>query len=126
MEVYQNTQVSETKEFISRFCLISVNPDFFGQKIPVMCYRGSQKKPSWIDSDPGKYAFFEIQRLIYLFLAANFTTLCEMQVDLSEIPKITKRNAGKTYYTIEYDLVLVFGLTEFQAQVRWLENVGIP
>ena len=48
-----------------------------------------------------------------------------MQADLSQIPKTTRRNpAGNMYYTIQYDLVLVFGLTEFQAQVRWFEHVG--
>ena len=29
------------------------------------------------------------------------------------------------YYTIEYDLILIFGITEFQAQVRWFEHVSL-
>jgi len=47
-----------------------------------------------------------------------------MKLDLSKVPKVTSGKAGKKYYTIEYELVLIFGLTEFQAQVQWLEHVG--
>jgi hypothetical protein len=30
------------------------------------------------------------------------------------------------YYTIRYGLVLIFGLTEIQAQLQWLEDVRAP
>jgi len=50
-----------------------------------------------------------------------------MQVDLSHVPKIASRNpAGDMYFTIKYELVLIFGLTELQAQLRWFKHVGIP
>jgi uncharacterized protein (DUF885 family) len=56
----------------------------------------------------------------------NFTTVCEMQVDLSQVPQIAKpASAGGKYYTIDYDVILIFGLTELQAQVRWFEGVSI-
>ena len=32
---------------------------------------------------------------------------------------------GELYYRFEYDVILLFGLTELQAQISWLENVRI-
>ena len=52
-EKYQNSQVSETKEFTSHFYKRSAEPDFRREKVPIMCYRGSQNKPEWLDTDPG-------------------------------------------------------------------------
>jgi hypothetical protein len=92
-----------------------------------MCYRGSQQKPEWIDTDPG------IQLFQLPFPPSNkkntdaFTTVCNLEADLSLIPKtVQSRPDGGTFYTMYYDLVLVFGLTELQAQMRWFENVGVP
>ena len=32
---------------------------------------------------------------------------------------------GKTYYRLDYDVILIFGLTELKAQIGWLEKVWI-
>lgn len=37
-----------------------------------------------------------------------------------------KNEDGTTYYSVDYDVVLNFGLTELQAQLRWWENVSTP
>lgn len=124
-EKYQNSQVSETKEFTNHFYRRSAEPDFRRERVAIMCYRGTQNKPKWLDTDPGGYHGLSTD-LSEHHGTGNFTTLCEMQVDLSQVPKTTKRNAGKMYYSIEYDLILIFGITEFQAQVRWFEHVSLP
>ena len=31
--------------------------------------------------------------------------------------------SGRQYYKVVYDVILKFGLTEFQAFVSWIENV---
>ena len=50
-----------------------------------------------------------------------------MVVDLSQAPKIARRNpAGDLYYIVTCEFVLIFGLTELQAQLRWFEDVSIP
>lgn len=52
-----------------------------------------------------------------------FPSLCTLYADLSGVAK--KRHIGKkgVYYTQGYTLVLLCGLTEMSAQLRWLENV---
>lgn len=94
-----------------------------------MCYRGSQSNPTWIDTDPGACSSLFIPLLFnsQTSQSANFTILCQLEADLSQIPKTANRNpAGNMYYTIRYGLVLIFGLTEIQAQLQWLEDVRAP
>lgn len=51
-----------------------------------------------------------------------------MSADLSElkksIPPRTSRKNGERYYHYQFDIVLLFGLTELKAQLAWIENVG--
>jgi len=56
----------------------------------------------------------------------NYTTLCTLEVDISKLPMTLQRKiSGEgTFYRIDYDIVLLFGLTELQAMVAWKENVG--
>ena len=45
-------------------------------------------------------------------------------MDLSNLHQpAQKRPNGDVYYEVEYEIVLMFGLTEFKAQVVWKENV---
>lgn len=32
---------------------------------------------------------------------------------------------GKTYYRVEFKVILLFGLTELKAQISWLEDVCV-
>jgi hypothetical protein len=34
-----------------------------------------------------------------------------------------KGRQGKTYFRVDYEIVLLFGLTELKAQIAWKENV---
>ena len=56
-----------------------------------------------------------------------FSTLCVVQADLSLLsgsaePK-SGRN-GKKYWTIVFSVEIHFGLTEFKARIKWMDNVG--
>jgi len=56
-----------------------------------------------------------------------FSTLCVVQADLSLLsgsaePK-NGRN-GKKYWTIVFSVEIHFGLTEFKARMKWMDNVG--
>ena len=56
----------------------------------------------------------------------NFTDLCEVTADMTELkgsiqPQTNHR--GAKYYTVAYDIVLLFGLTELKAQIAWTQNV---
>jgi hypothetical protein len=53
----------------------------------------------------------------------NYSHLCDIALDLSTVPLISRQNsAGKTYYSVDYDVVLSFGLTELKAQVAWFNE----
>jgi len=56
----------------------------------------------------------------------NYTKLCTLEVDFSQLPVIYQRKVSGEgmYYRIDYDIVLLFGLTELKAMVAWKENVG--
>jgi hypothetical protein len=47
-------------------------------------------------------------------------------MDLSYLPLSPRRKySGKgTYYHLDYDIILLFGLTELEAMVAWKEEVG--
>ncbi|KAH6897986.1 hypothetical protein BKA70DRAFT_1159601 [Coprinopsis sp. MPI-PUGE-AT-0042] len=105
----KNTQVQETKEFrrsyfeesdyLSNFNCVSVALD---------CYRGKVETPKWTDVDAG-----------------NYSTLCTIEVDLSQMGKALgpyKGNGGHVYYKADFDIILLFGLTELKAQLAWKER----
>ena len=59
----------------------------------------------------------------------NYTELCEVEVDLSQLPASRRnRSSGDgIYYRVDFDIVLLFGLTELEAVVAWWdwENVSL-
>ena len=61
-----------------------------------------------------------------IFYADNYTKLCTIEADLSRVPLHPKPKAtGKgTFYRVDYDIVLLFGMTELKALVAWKENVS--
>jgi hypothetical protein len=57
-----------------------------------------------------------------------FQALCIVNADLSELKQLIKPrinwSSGHSYYTLEFEIIILFGLTELKAQVAWKENVG--
>ena len=56
----------------------------------------------------------------------RFDTLCHVAADVSGAPctfKIGK--SGKSCYHREYDVVLLVGLTELKAQIRWTDSTTV-
>jgi hypothetical protein len=55
---------------------------------------------------------------------ANYAKLCNIEADLSHLPLTPLRGSqGGTYYRVDYDVVLLFGLTELKAMIAWEEEV---
>ena len=52
--------------------------------------------------------------------------LCTIEADLSRAPILTlpKTSGNGIYYSVDFDVILLFGMTELQAQVAWTENVS--
>lgn len=63
--------------------------------------------------------------LLTALLSEHYTKLCTIDIDLSRVP-LTPRNktsGGGTFFRLDYDIVLLFGLTELKALIVWKENV---
>jgi hypothetical protein len=61
------------------------------------------------------------------FFTENFAKICTIDIDLSNLPlsPLSKPFGGR-YYRLDYDIVLLFGLTELKALIAWKQNVGFP
>ncbi|PIL34614.1 hypothetical protein GSI_03393 [Ganoderma sinense ZZ0214-1] len=70
----------------------------------VICYRG-RGTPTWVDVDPEMFA-----------------PLCTIYADTSRVSRQSKQGINGVYYTQEFKIVLLCGLTEMQAQLSWMEN----
>ena len=119
--------MSETKEYARRLTA------FFSDTEPgdllettLMCYRGDEKNPKWTDVEPGMLGTLgSFQTLPNMFCPDRFTTICTLTADVSGVRKQMIPNAtGGKYHAITFDVVMNFGLTELQAQLRWREEVN--
>jgi hypothetical protein len=57
----------------------------------------------------------------------NYTKLCTIEIDLSHLPlSFRPKYFGRgSFYRLEYDIILLFGLTELKAMVAWKQDVGL-
>ncbi|KAG6826285.1 hypothetical protein H0H92_000455 [Tricholoma furcatifolium] len=104
----KGTQVRETEKFNKPYLRVHESILDVDAKVNcgVLCYRGSNADPKWLDEDPQMYS-----------------KLCYVS---AEAPPATKHlnRKGKYYYKIKFDVVLNFGLTELTAQIQWLDSSG--
>ncbi|KAK2462915.1 hypothetical protein APHAL10511_005113 [Amanita phalloides] len=107
----KGTAVSEETEFRKTYfheIPLHCYETFKSLTIALKGYRGrATKPPVWIDSEE---AFFEDN--------------CEVTADLTQFKRhlVPQRRGDKEYYRFEMDVVLLFGLTELQAQIAWKQN----
>ena len=59
------------------------------------------------------------------FILEYFFPFCDIRVDLSKAAKdlVPSEAAGQVYYRLDYDVIVLFGLTEIQAQLCWKTKV---
>ncbi|KAH9940091.1 uncharacterized protein BXZ73DRAFT_43225, partial [Epithele typhae] len=73
----------------------------------VKCYRGPDADPRWRDVNPEHYY-----------------DLCTVYADTSRVVRKLKKGPKGTYYTLDFDVILLCGQTELEAQIRWMENAS--
>ncbi|KAI0350808.1 hypothetical protein OH77DRAFT_1412306 [Trametes cingulata] len=71
----------------------------------IICYRGKKQDPKWVDLEP-----------------ECFSTLCTVFADTSKVVKTPRKGRNGIHYTQAFGIVLMCGLTELQAQIRWTED----
>ncbi|EIW54761.1 uncharacterized protein TRAVEDRAFT_50899 [Trametes versicolor FP-101664 SS1] len=102
----RGTRILDNKEIATTFLAQSSEASELQATSEIICYRGKAERPTWIDLEP-----------------ECFTSLCTVFADTSAVERTPKRGfLGNTYYTQSFDIVLMCGLTELQAQIRWKEN----
>ncbi|KAJ7578246.1 hypothetical protein C8J56DRAFT_969497 [Mycena floridula] len=105
----KDTLVSETTEFRESFARsqTEITQTIFTDDI--LCYRGRDPNPRWIDVD-----------------AAMYTVACSVVTDFSTVLKKLKptptSDGMPPHYKLHYDIIMLFGLTELKALVAWKED----
>ncbi|KAI0804773.1 hypothetical protein BC629DRAFT_1207875 [Irpex lacteus] len=87
-------------------CLTRTSPSPITRvRCEVVCYRGPQKNPRWIDEG-----------------TAHFSTLCAVHA-VTPLAENTKKLGTEGYfYEQDFKVVILCGSTEMKAQVSWEEN----
>ncbi len=60
-------------------------------------------------------------------LSDMYPVLCNITADTEAVAKLLKlqrRADGKTFFKLEYDIILLFGRTKLKAQIAWEEGVS--
>ncbi|KAF9476880.1 hypothetical protein BDN70DRAFT_881877 [Pholiota conissans] len=103
----KGTKVMEMTEFRGQFNQVARSSSGFQRMAsPVWFYRGTHTEQRWKDLDP-----------------KNYDRLCTIYADLSHLTLSPRRGrGGKSYYRVDYDIILLFGMTELKAQIAWREH----
>ncbi|TFK71047.1 hypothetical protein BDN72DRAFT_877355 [Pluteus cervinus] len=106
----KNTRVTEQEVFRRSYSYEATSirsPHLYLQEI--LFYVGSLQEPRWLDEDRD-----------------NFRVLCIVEADLTSYASRLVRQTGpegQGYYRVEFDIIILFGLTELIAQIAWTERV---
>ncbi|KAG8215047.1 hypothetical protein J3R82DRAFT_8456 [Butyriboletus roseoflavus] len=107
----KGVQTNEQKEFRHSFYHArAAQSDFGDELLSILCYRGTLPNPQWTDRDQD-----------------SFSTLCSVRLDLREAAKTlipTRKVSGQEgfFYSLNFDVIILFGSTEFSAQLAWKVN----
>jgi hypothetical protein len=118
--------VSEEKEFRRSYYRLYCNALSCGVvSDDITSYNGTTQNPEWTDMEPSTHAYGILFDGSLLTRADMFSRLCIVQADMSHIVLQPQRGKkGAIYYRLDYDIVLLFGLTELKAQICWTEDVS--
>ncbi|KAH9945444.1 uncharacterized protein BXZ73DRAFT_38991 [Epithele typhae] len=105
----RGVKVKESNVFSRKYCteVTSLNTlSVF--EVEIWCYRGNDDIPKWIHRS-----------------SDDFSTLCYVRADLSPLSgsaQAKQSRSGKQYWTIVFSIEIHFGLTEFKARIKWVDN----
>lgn len=120
--------MSETQEFRNSYTVTGEERSVLEHMMSsVQCYRGPSKEPRWVDCNPGTSSCpSSAGDKVNETSIELYSTLCYVEADTSRVckslsPQHTRRGS---YFKMEFDIILSFGLTELTAQMSWMENVS--
>lgn len=99
-------------------------------KVSILAYRGNVLDPQWMDKEPGKPGGKVAMHITdeWFQMQAHFTTMCHVIADTSTIASSLRAQRAPgvgDYYTLHFDVILLFGLTELKAQISWNDMVRL-
>ncbi|KAI9573190.1 hypothetical protein HD554DRAFT_2059660 [Boletus coccyginus] len=107
----KGVQVSEQQEFRQSFHREGNSRSQLAHvSEPILAYRGDLLDPKWTDKE-----------------RARFTPMCSVMGDTSAIAHsllLQQAPGGGNYYRLDYEVILLFGLTELKAQICW-KDMGV-
>ena len=85
-------------------------------------YRGSKLRRRWCQCELLSHNHL----LMSWHFADNYKKLCTIEADLSGVPLLPQpKGEGRgIFFGINYEIILLFGITELKVQVAWHENVS--
>ena len=118
--------MSEEKEFRRSYWRVYEDAHGYGvDSVAITSYNGTAQDPEWTDMEPSTHPCGIPLGGSLLTRADMFSILCTVQADMSHIVLQPQRGkGGAIYYQRNFDIVLLFGLTELKAQICWTENVS--
>ena len=60
----------------------------------------------------------------FIFCVDNYTKLCTIEADLSLAAVVAQPIGRGNFCSVDYDIILLFGMTELKAQVAWTVEVS--
>jgi hypothetical protein len=123
-------RVSGTHEFRDDVAGISMLPPVAGQvsEFPIIRYTGNSKNPRWMDEEQGRLTDSTSLRenRISESITGSFKEMCRISVDASKAPCLAGRSLlGFPIFVQEFEVIYIYGKTEFKAQVAWTEEVRL-
>jgi hypothetical protein len=105
----QGVKVKESTVFSRKYCTELTSLSTLSVfEVEIWCYRGGNVVPKWIERDQDA-----------------FSTLCLVRADLSPLTETAQPKSGKSgkkFWTIVFSIEIHFGLTEFKARIKWVDN----
>ncbi|KAF9068279.1 hypothetical protein BDP27DRAFT_1224514 [Rhodocollybia butyracea] len=123
----KDVQISEEQEFRSPYFYNTITP-LNTISVDILRYEGANNNPQWVDVDAGMFCLALRIACIKRSQSSTemYTTACTVTANVLRAFYTIHRKPGtaSVYYKTEYDVILLFGLTELKAQIAWKdENV---
>ena len=120
-------KVSGTREFREPIATVGPFPPSAGKTVefPVIRYTGTSKKPQWMDEEEGEWNNLVSPTDAFLrSITDQYKTLSHIHIDAANVPCVARMSPlGLPIFIQAFEIIYIYGETEFKAQVAWKENV---
>ncbi|KZT65648.1 hypothetical protein DAEQUDRAFT_731208 [Daedalea quercina L-15889] len=101
----KGTSVTETTEFSFPFAAYHSNRNNLSIATNILSYRGAMDNPTWTDDEP-----------------EMFSVLCHVKAKPAASSWRRSKGPIGTYWSQDFEVILLLGLTEVKAQIAWWEH----